>query len=86
MVCLMVPRILIGQEDGCGKEKSLPIPLQQFFCAAIPIRQNYFKKEKGKQMGGKKKEVRKRVERRNKYQEVKEKEKRKWMDEWLYLQ
>ena len=34
---------------SCGKEKSLPIPPQQFFCAEIPIRQNYFKKEKGKQ-------------------------------------
>ena len=61
----------------CCKEKSLPIPLQQFFFAAIPICQNYFKKEKGKETRIKteKKEVRKRVERRNKYQEMKEREK-----------
>jgi hypothetical protein len=36
-----------GWPGNCCREKSQPIPLQRYFCAANPICQNYFKKKKG---------------------------------------
>jgi hypothetical protein len=58
-----LPHVTQGQENGqtaglagsCCREKSQPIPQQRYFCAANPICQNYFKKEKGEETRKKKK-------------------------------